>query len=178
MYAEILDFWFKEIDRSQWWAKDSDLDQLIATRFSGLHGQANCCELFQWRQSAKGRLAEILLLDQFSRNMFRDTPLAFASDVLALALSQEAIANNADEQLSSAERSFLYMPYMHSESRKIHQVAVTLYENNGIQSNLDFEIKHKAIIDKFGRYPHRNAILGRASSPAEIEFLRQPGSTF
>ncbi len=123
-------------------------------------------------------MAEIIVLDQFSRNIFRDKPEAFASDALALALAQEAIAAKADEQLKPIERSFLYMPFMHSESLAIHEVAVGLFENNGIASNYDFEIKHKTIIERFGRYPHRNSILGRESTPEEIEFLTQPGSSF
>lgn len=118
------------------------------------------------------------MLDQFSRNMFRDTPLAFAYDPLVLALAQEAVSAKADEALSPVQRSFLYMPYMHSESLKIHEVAVDLFRRNGIQGNLDFEIKHKSIIERFGRYPHRNNILGRASTEDEIEFLKQPGSGF
>ena len=136
------------------------------------------CELFEWRTSAKGRLAEIIVLDQFSRNMFRDTPLAFASDPLALVLSQEAISIGADEVLTSTQRSFLYMPFMHSESLIIHEAAVQLFTKNGVQSNLDFEMKHKAIIEQFGRYPHRNEILGRESTAEELEFLKQPGSGF
>ncbi len=177
-YIDVLTFWFDDIDSSKWWVKDSDFDQLIFDKFSDLHAQANQCELYEWRDTAKGRLAEIIILDQFSRNMYRDTPQSFASDSLALALSQETIALNADRELSEIERSFLYMPFMHSESKKIHDVAVQLYKNNGIQSNLDFEIKHKEIIDRFGRYPHRNAILGRQSTDEEIEFLKQPGSKF
>lgn len=110
--------------------------------------------------------------------MYRGSPLSFANDSLALALSQEAIAAGADKVLTPIERSFLYMPYMHSESLKIHAVAMVLYQKNGIQSNVDFEIKHKQIIEKFGRYPHRNSLLSRESTAEEIEFLKQPGSGF
>jgi uncharacterized protein (DUF924 family) len=178
MINDVLHFWFEEITESQWWVKDEVFDQLIASRFANIHSQANACELYTWRSKAKGRLAEIIVLDQFSRNIFRDKPEAFVSDTLALALAQEAIAAKADEQLSPIERSFLYMPFMHSESLAIHEVAVNLYENNGIASNYDFEIKHKAIIERFGRYPHRNSILGRESTPEEVEFLSQPDSSF
>jgi len=97
---------------------------------------------------------------------------------LALALAQEAVAAGADSELNPVERSFLYMPYMHSESIRIHEVAVELFRRNGLAGNLDFELKHKAIIERFGRYPHRNAILGRVSTAEEIEFLKQPGSSF
>lgn len=178
MYREILRFWFEEIDQSQWWAKDDDFDKLIIERFSEVHAKATRCELFEWRIDAKGRLAEVIVLDQFSRNMFRGSPLAFANDSLSLALAQEAISAKADEVLSPIERSFLYMPFMHSESLKIHEVAIELYQKNGIQNNFDFELKHKQIIEKFGRYPHRNSILGRKSTEEEIEFLKQPGSGF
>ena len=178
MYQEILSFWFEEIDPSQWWKKDDAFDQLIRGRFSGIHAQATRCELYDWRADARGRLAEIIVLDQFSRNMFRGSPLSFASDTLALALAQEAVSVKADLALSPTERSFLYLPFMHSESPTIHAVAMDLYQRNGIQSNLDFEIRHKQIIERFGRYPHRNGILGRSSTQEELEFLQQPDSGF
>ena len=178
MHREILKFWFEEIDQSQWWKKDEELDRLIIERFSEVHFRAARCELFEWRESAGGRLAEIIVLDQFSRNMFRGSPLSFASDNLALALAQEAVSAKADLALSPTERSFLYLPFMHSESLIIHALALDLYRRNGIQSNLDFEIRHKQIIERFGRYPHRNAILGRRSTEEELEFLQQPGSGF
>ncbi len=177
-YDDILSFWFTEISSSQWWVKDTNFDDLIANRFLALHEQANKCELFEWRKSAKGRLAEIIVLDQFSRNIFRDTPKAFSSDPLALALSQEAISLGKHNELNEIERSFMYMPYMHSESLSIHDTALDLFKANGIQSTIDFEMKHREIIAKFGRYPHRNSILNRVSSSEEIEFLKQPGSAF
>lgn len=178
MFREILDFWFEEIDPSQWWNKDDNFDQQLTERFSGLHFSASCCEFFEWRKTAEGRLAEVIVLDQFSRNMFRDSPMAFSNDSLALALSQEAISSGADKILDPVQRVFLYMPFMHSESAAIHELAVELYRSVGIQSNLDFEIKHQKIIQRFGRYPHRNAILDRVSTPEELEFLQQPGSGF
>ncbi|SFD00324.1 DUF924 family protein [Pseudoalteromonas denitrificans] len=178
MHQAVLKFWFEEIDSSKWWVKDLAFDQLIKSKFLALHHSAMNCELYEWRKTPKGRLAEIIVLDQFSRNMFRDTPKSFASDSLALVLAQEAIDVKADEALSAIERSFLYIPFMHSESLKIHNVAIDLYKKNGIESNYDFEIKHRDIIEKFGRYPHRNQILSRESTDAEIEFLKQPGSGF
>jgi uncharacterized protein (DUF924 family) len=177
-YQDILAFWFKEIDQSQWWIKDLEFDNQIIAKYQNIHTAAKCCELFSWRNSAEGRLAEIIILDQFSRNMFRDTPQSFACDTLALALSQEAISIGADKALNEMQRSFLYMPFMHSESLIIHELAVDLYQKNGVQSNLGFEIKHKNIIERFGRYPHRNHILGRTSTDEEVEFLTQPGSSF
>ena len=178
MYREVLKFWFEETDPSQWWTKDDNFDQLLTERFSEVHARAIRCELFEWRVNAKGRLAEIIVLDQFSRNMYRDSPLAFANDPLALALSQEAISAGVENELTPMERSFLYMPFMHSESLKMHEVAMELFNRNGINSSLDFELKHKRIIERFGRYPHRNSILGRATTEEEIEFLKTPGSGF
>lgn len=178
MYEEIIRFWFDEIDSPLWWKKDIDFDQLIIDRYSEIHLKASACELYEWRTDPSGRLAEIIVLDQFSRNMFRGSPLSFANDALALALAQEAVAAGADMALSPVSRSFLYMPFMHSESLEIHEIGVALYQKNGISSNVEFELKHRDIIQRFGRYPHRNIILGRESSADEIEFLRQPGSRF
>lgn len=178
MYDDILNFWFNELVPEQWWKKDETLDKDIKRRFSDLHLKATRCELFDWRMAAKGRLAEIIILDQFSRNIFRDTPQAFANDPLALALAQEALAVEADKALSPIERSFLYLPFMHSESAEIHNIAVILYTSLGLANNLDFELRHQQIINRFGRYPHRNQILGRESTAEEIEFLKQPGSSF
>lgn len=178
IYQDILQFWFHDIAPKQWWIKDADFDQQIQDKFQAIHQQARQGELYQWRATAHGRLAEIIVLDQFSRNMYRDTPQAFAYDGVALILAQEAVRNEADKVLSATEKSFLYLPYMHSESLAIHEVAVSLYQAKGLENNLDFEIKHKVIIEQFGRYPHRNNILGRTSTPEEIAFLKQPNSGF
>jgi len=178
VYQDVLRFWFEEIQPAQWWAKDDAFDQSMRARYSEVHAQATRCELFKWREEPRGRLAEVIVLDQFSRNLFRGSPLAFASDPLALALAQEAIVAKADMVLSPIERGFLYLPFMHSESLAIHAVAIELYRRNGTEANLDFEIRHRNIIERFGRYPHRNAILGRQSTDEEIEFLKQPGSAF
>lgn len=177
-YHAILHFWFEDLTPEQWFAKDPKLDRRIADKFSTVHQKATHCELFPWRQHPRGRLAEIILLDQFSRNLFRDSARSFAYDPLSLALAQEAIACAADLELNPNEKSFLYMPYMHSESSEIHDIAVTLFDQPGLEYNLSFEIEHKAIIDRFGRYPHRNALLGRTSTEEEVEFLKQPGSGF
>lgn len=177
-HTEILKFWFEEIDSSQWWAKDKKLDKLIVDRFSDIHSKAIRCELFEWRQTTGGRLAEIIVLDQFSRNMFRNSALSFAYDSLSLLLSQEAITVGEDCKLESLQQHFLYMPFIHSESLEIHEIAIKLIEKNGIQKLLDYKIRHRDIIQRFGRYPHRNKILGRASTAEEIEFLKMPGSSF
>lgn len=178
MYMDVLKFWFDDLQPKQWWVKDENLDEQIRERFSEVHAQACRCELFSWRSEPKGRLAEIIVLDQFSRNMYRGQPEAFMQDALALALAQEAVSSRADRALSQMERNFLYMPYMHSESLAVHDVAVTLFRENGIESGLEYERKHREIIERFGRYPHRNEALGRESTPEELEFLKQPGSRF
>ncbi|WP_180066494.1 MULTISPECIES: DUF924 family protein [unclassified Acinetobacter] len=177
-YQDILEFWFNPENQPNWFAKSNNFDVLIEKKFKDIHLAASQAELWQWRTTAKGRLAEIIVLDQFSRNLFRDSGLAFAQDALALALAQEAIAQGLDLQLSPEQRSFLYMPFMHSESTKIHQSALKLFEQLGNPINLEFEKKHKVIIDRFGRYPHRNAVLGRTSTAEELEFLTQPNSSF
>lgn len=175
---DILDFWFDPDHRSLWFAKSDEFDAKIRERFQTIHHQAIQAELWSWRKTAEGRLAEILVLDQFSRNLYRDQPQAFAHDSMALMLAQEAISLQLDAQLSPDHRSFLYMPFMHSESKLIHEFALKLFQRLGNEINLSFEKKHKLIIDRFGRYPHRNAILGRSSSAEELEFLTQPNSSF
>ncbi|PKG84144.1 DUF924 domain-containing protein [Colwellia sp. 75C3] len=177
-FQEIIDFWFTDIEPARWWIKDTSFDNDITNKFLQVHEAARQCELVHWRETASGRLAEIIVLDQFSRNMYRDTPQAFAYDGIALALAQEAIALGEDKKLSPIEKSFLYMPFMHSESLVIHEQAVILYKANGIANNLDFELKHQEIIERFGRYPHRNLILSRESTAEEVAFLSQPNSSF
>lgn len=174
---DVLRFWFEETSPEQWWRRDPAFDQTIRIRFGELHAAASRVELWTWRDTAPGRLAEIIVLDQFSRNLHRDDARAFACDPLALVLAQEAVRIGADLEIASERRAFVYMPYMHSESRLIHAVAVELFRQRA-PGNLDYELRHKAIIDRFGRYPHRNAALSRASTPEEIAFLTQPGSSF
>jgi uncharacterized protein (DUF924 family) len=178
MFEQILHFWFVETPPAQWWRVDPAFDAAIRERFGVLHAAAHAGELYEWRQDPRGRLAEVIVLDQFSRNMYRGTARAFASDATALVLAQEAVAGGHDAALPQQERVFLYMPYMHSESRVVHVQAERLFAALGMPSNHDFELRHKAIIDRFGRYPHRNEILGRQSTPEEVQFLSEPGSRF
>lgn len=175
---EILTYWFEEIEPASWWRKDPVFDELTRKRFGLLHARAAAGECWPWRSEPEGRLAEVIVLDQFSRNLYRDSPLAFACDGMALVLAQEAVAIGADHALPVRQRAFLYMPYMHSESAEIHRVAVDLFSASGLEDSLAFEYRHKAIIDRFGRYPHRNLLLGRQSTEEELVFLRQPGSSF
>ncbi len=175
---QVLSFWFEQSTPAQWFEKDERFDQQIQQQFGKLHTSVAAAEAVNWRSSSEGRLAEIIVLDQFSRNLYRDQATAFAYDSMALVLAQEAIAQGADQPLSPVQRSFLYMPFMHSESRIIHEKALALFTQLGNENNLKFEKLHKAIIDRFGRYPHRNAVLGRISTPEELEFLQQPNSSF
>ena len=178
MRDDVLSFWFVEASPAQWWIAKPEFDQLIARRFRALHESAARAELYAWRSEPRGRLAEVIVLDQFSRNLHRNSPLAYANDPMALALAQEAIAAGADRSLTQIERVFLYMPFMHSESRAIHVEAERLFLANGKKDNYDYELRHKEMIDRFGRYPHRNAVLGRESTAEELAFLQQPGSRF
>jgi uncharacterized protein (DUF924 family) len=176
--ADVLRFWFEEIQPAQWWKVDPAFDAQVGARFGPLHERARRCELFAWRATPEGRLAEVIVLDQFARNIHRGTAAAFSADPLALALAQEAVAAGADLQLPAERRAFFYMPFMHSESAAIHAAAEPLMRERAPQHTHEFELKHKAIVDRFGRYPHRNALLGRESTPEEVEFLKQPGSSF
>ena len=176
MHQSVLQFWFQESSPAQWWNVDVEFDRLIVERFSELYGRATRSELFDWRAEPRGRLAEIIVLDQFSRHVHRGDARAWANDTLALA--QETVAAKADLTLPPEERVFMYMPYMHSESRVIHEVAERLFKERAPESNYDFELRHKVIIDRFGRYPHRNAMLSRQSTEEELAFLAQPGSSF
>lgn len=175
---DILNFWFEEIEPQQQFTKDPDFDQEIRQRFGKVYEQIVSGETTHWRATPEGRLAEIIVLDQFSRNMFRDSPKAFQADPLALQLAQEAVHLKVDQAMPMNQRSFFYMPYMHSEDPKIHEQAMKLFDQKGLENGLKFEILHKKIIDRFGRYPHRNKILGRKSTKEEIEFLQEANSSF
>lgn len=174
----VIDFWFGELAPAQWFRKDPALDDAIRRRFATCHAAATRGELWHWRDSARGRLAEVIVLDQFSRNLYRDSPLAYACDAQALVLAQEAVAQGADRHLDAPWRAFLYLPYMHSESLLIHDEALRLFDQPGLEENLRHEQRHRQVIVRFGRYPHRNAALGRPSTPEERAFLAQPGASF
>jgi uncharacterized protein (DUF924 family) len=178
----ILNFWFTELTPKHHFAKDPALDEAIRTRFGATLAAAARCELFAWRTTPEGRLAEVLVLDQFSRNVYRDTPQAFAQDALALALAQELVARGQDRSLPLAQRSFAYMPYMHSESDMVHTQAALLFAQPGLEDTLRFEQRHQAIIERFGRYPHPSipnlCHLGPRVHAEELAFLSEPGSGF
>lgn len=175
---DVLHFWFEELDDSRRFAKDEALDAAMLERFGATLQAAARGELFAWRATPNGRLAEIVVLDQFSRNIHRGSALSFAQDAPALILAQELVASGQDRLLALEQRAFAYMPYMHSESLTIHAQALQLFSQPGLQASLSYEHKHRAIIERFGRYPHRNTVLGRASTADEEVFLKQAGSSF
>ncbi|BAZ46621.1 hypothetical protein NIES4102_36570 [Chondrocystis sp. NIES-4102] len=174
----VLSFWFAPQVQSFWFEKNVDFDYLIKQRFLDIYQQAVAGALNHWRDNARGTLALIIILDQFPRNMFRDTPQAYATDHQAVELTKYALNRNYEKNLSIEEQVFLYMPLMHSESQTDQTQCVKLFTKLGKEDNLRFALRHQEIIDRFGRFPHRNQILGRESTPAEQEFLTQPGSSF
>lgn len=176
--ASVLAFWFDESTPQQWFARDEAFDAAIRVRFAALHEAAARGELWRWRVDAPGRLAEIIVLDQFSRNLHRGSGLAFAQDAMALVLAQELVAQGLDRRLPVVQRAFAYLPFMHSESGVVQRESLRLYTALAQPVNLDFAQRHADIVARFGRYPHRNVALGRESSAEEIAFLKQPGSSF
>ena len=170
--TDIPSFWFSEPSRPKWFAEDRSFDAVVSARYGAVLQAAKRGELFQWRETIRGRLAEIIVLDQFSRNIHRGTATAFESDAQALVLAQEAV-RDARFELTPDEKAFLYMPFMHSESPVIHEEGLKLFSEVGLESHLAYEEEHRRVIQRFGRYPHRNAILGRASTADEDLYLAQ-----
>ena len=168
---EVIRFWFEELKPEDWFKKSEALDQEMRERCEELYCKSSRGELFHWRATAEGRLAEILLLDQIPRNIFRGTAQAFATDSLALVLAQEGLTQA--QELPVVQRGFFYMPFMHSESLTIHEEALRLFDQPGLEKRLKYEKMHMDILQQFGRYPHRNAILGRPSTKEEEEYLKE-----
>lgn len=171
-WKEVITFWFEETPEEKWFKKDTSFDKEICERFSQIHEDVARRNTLAWQSEPEGRLAEIIVLDQFSRNMFRDTAKAFAYDDLALTLAKEGVREEVDQKTDEKKRAFFYMPYMHSESKEDHVAAVELFDSLSDKGYLKYEYMHKDIIDQFGRYPHRNEVLGRTSTPEEKEFLK------
>ena len=175
---DVLNFWFSERVKPLWFKKSLEFDREIKQRFLDIYQLAKTGALADWRHSSKDILALIIVLDQFPRNMFRNTPQAFATDDRAVELTKYALNNNYQQKRSPEERAFLYMPLMHSENEQDQKKCVELFTKLGRKDNLKFAIKHREIIDRFGRFPHRNEILGRESTDREKEFLTRSGSSF
>ena len=170
-YPDILNFWFEQLSPDDWFKKNEMLDLKMVEKFIVVHSQATSGELFNWRDEPLGRLAEIILIDQFSRNIYRDDPKAYSSDGIALVLAEEAIRNNIQKNFEISHKQFLYMPFMHSESKFIHEIAVKLFSEPGLERSLSYELSHKSVIDRFGRFPERNFVLGRLNTPEEEIYL-------
>ena len=171
---EVLDFWFEECEPSDWFKKSEAFDAEIRTRFLETYEAIVSGDTAGWRKSAHGRLAEIIVLDQFARNMFRDDAKAFAADELAVELAKEALPYW--DEFSIQERSFVVMPFMHSESLEVHEWASKWFNEPGLERRKKYELMYREIIERFGRYPHRNHVLGRTSTPEEAAFLKEhPG---
>lgn len=177
-WQNVLDFWFNPDNKPYWFQKNETFDQQIRDKFEDVWLAGSQGILADWRVTIQGRCAEIIVLDQFSRNLNRDKANAFTRDAMALVLAQEAVKTPDFSVLIEERKKFILMPFMHSESSVIHEQALPLFEALGDELTLQFELKHKAIIDKFGRYPHRNESLCRLSTSAELEFLKQPNSSF
>lgn len=177
--ARVLTFWFEELQPEQWFEADPVLDAACSDRFADLtRALLESGAPAEWTATAKGTLAAVLVLDQFTRNIYRDSADAFAGDAAALALSQSAVGSGLDSGLDANERKFLYMPYMHSESAAVQAAGIPLFESLGDEQTAGFAMAHKEVIDRFGRFPHRNAVLGRASTPEEEAFMREHGQGF
>jgi uncharacterized protein (DUF924 family) len=188
-WREVLDFWFGAADsaergrpRKAWFEKSDVFDATIRGRFVATHAAADAGELDAWRRTPYAALALVIVLDQFPRNMYRGTARAFASDAQALSVARELVEAGFDEAMVSVERCFAYLPFEHAEDLAMQRRALALFHGIGhdawTATTLDYAQRHHDVIARFGRFPHRNAILGRASTPEEMEFLKQPGTAF
>jgi uncharacterized protein (DUF924 family) len=188
---DVLDFWFLPRGdagygkaRAEWFRKDAAFDALVAERFGPLIGQAVAGGLREWDlQGPEGTLARILVLDQFTRNAYRGKPESFAGDLLALAAARSLVDSGADRQLAPQQRAFAYMPFEHAEDARMQEASVELFgrlaaEHEGFTDMLDYAHRHRGVIARFGRFPHRNPVLGRASTADELQYLGQPGAGF
>jgi uncharacterized protein (DUF924 family) len=187
--GEILDFWFgREGEegygefREAWFTKDPEFDREVRDRFEGAYEEAAAGRLEHWKDEARSCLALIILLDQFTRNMFRGDPKTYATDDKALEAARHAVEHAYDRELTPYGRLFVYLPFEHSEDLEDQRFSVELFRGlaaeMGSEDLLDYAVRHLEIIERFGRFPHRNEILGRATTPEEAEFLRGPDSSF
>jgi uncharacterized protein (DUF924 family) len=181
---DVLKFWFEENGREQWFGKEEAFDEEISNRFGELAHQARDGRLERWVEAPRSCLALIILIDQFSRNLYRNSPLAWSADVHALAIAKLALEKGYDAELDQTERVFMYLPFMHSEGLADQERSVELTKKNNEggdafnRKNYDSAIRHRDIIARFGRFPHRNEVLERESTAEEIEFLKEPDSSF
>ena len=171
MYQELIDFWFSDEVSQYWFNSTKAFDRQLLESYGETWQRAAQGELDDWQQTATGSLALIILFDQFPLNMFRGTPKCFSTEVQSVVIARHAIENEFDRQLAVNQRSFMYMPFMHSEDMKDQALALELFRQPGLENNYRFAKHHYSIVDQFGRFPHRNKIMGRESSEAEIKYL-------
>lgn len=176
--ADVLAFWFDELKPEQRFARDAGVDATIRKRFGGLHARLSQRVHDDWTANPQALLAAVIVLDQFSRNLYRDDPRAFTNDAVALNLARLALKRGDDALMDATQRQFLYMPFMHSEDADDQDRCVELMQETSNAEAVDYAEQHKAIIDRFGRFPHRNEALGRETTAEEAAFLKQPGSSF
>jgi len=170
-FEDVIKFWFVDHGQEDWFGGKAAFDVKLAAGFADTHAAVARGEAWEWRKTPEGRLAEIIVLDQFSRQLYRKSPLAFVNDAMALTLAQEAVAGGHDRAIELGRRTFIYMPYMHSESLIVHEEAQRLFGDIGNVETLDYEVKHVEVLRRFGRYPRRNEALGRESTPEEIVYM-------
>ncbi len=170
-YDEILTFWFTEPMKSHWFSSTDDIDSMIRDNYENLWEQASRGECDDWIQTAKGSLALVIVLDQFPLNMFRGTKKSFSTEAKSIEVTKKALAAGQDQQIAKDRLAFLYMPLMHSENDEDQALSVSLFERAGLDDNVKFAKHHQNIIKRFGRFPHRNAILGRTNTEEEQQYL-------
>ncbi len=175
---DIITFWFEEISPEQWFKKDKEFDAMLLERAGTTVIKALNGQLDRWSKTSTGSVSLVILLDQFTRNIFRDTPKAFSGDEMALVLCQKSINSKWFSELSMTFKQFLLMPMMHSEDISIQEKSLPLFKQHANNRTYEFAVKHRDIIAKFGRFPHRNLILSRPSTEEELMFLNEPGSSF
>lgn len=175
---EVLGFWFEELGSDDWFGGGEAVDARVRERFLALHEALRHGVPASWRATPRGMLAAVIALDQFPRHLYRGDRRAFAADAAALGLAREAVERGLDRGMSKDERKFLYLPFEHSEDPAVQARSVELFAAVAEGDTLGYVLRHKEIIDRFGRFPHRNAVLGRESTPEEIEFLKEPDSSF
>ncbi|MEM7251041.1 MAG: DUF924 family protein [Pseudomonadota bacterium] len=177
-YESVLAFWFEELTPEQHFEKSDAVDDQCRLRFESIYNELAVGVPKSWREQANGCLAAIIVLDQLPRNMFRGSAKAFATDPLALDVSRHAIASKFDQEIALERRKFVYLPYEHSEDIEDQRISVSLFESLDDERTLDYAQRHLEVIERFGRFPHRNAILNRTSTADELAYLAQPGSGF
>ena len=177
-FTAVLEFWFDPVNRPHWFSKSATFDEQIRLQFLATWHAAANCQCAPWRAGMDGRLAEIIVLDQFSRNLFRHSAAAYTQDALALRLAEEAVVQPEFDAMPQGARHFMLMPFMHSEDLAVQQRALVLFAALGDSRTFEIAQRHKYIIERFGRYPHRNVVLGRTSTAEEEAFLQEPDSSF